>query len=156
MTMMSMNVGAVCTRHVIVARGTDTVLDVARLMRTHHVGDVVIVENREGVNYPTGILTDRDIVLVGVLEALERLPHLLTDDVITRPLVTVAESDSVDHAIEIMRAQGIRRLPVVDGYSEALVGVLALDDLIEFFAGRLAGLATVVTREQRMERDARP
>ena len=65
-------------------------------------------------------------------------------------------SDSVDHAIEIMRAQGIRRLPVVDGYSEALVGVLALDDLIEFFAGRLAGLATVVTREQRMERDARP
>ena len=34
--------------------------------------------------------------------------------------------------------------------------LLALDDLIEFFAGRLGGLATVVAREQRMERDARP
>ena len=150
-----MNVGTVCTRAVIVAEGTATVLDIATLMRAHHVGDVVIVENREGVNYPTGILTDRDIVVEGVVEVLDRLPTLLADDLITRPLVSVSERDNIDHAIEIMRAQGVRRLPVVND-AGALVGLLAYDDLVEFFAGRLAGLAAVVAREERMERDDRP
>jgi CBS domain-containing protein len=152
---MQMNVGAVCTRDVIIAEGTETVLDVAKLMRAHHVGDVVIVESREGVRYPTGILTDRDIVVEGVVEVLERLPRLRADDLVTRPLVTVSERDNVDHAIEIMRAQGVRRLPVVDDVG-ALVGLLAFDDLVEFFAGRLAGLAAVVAGEERMERDYRP
>jgi CBS domain-containing protein len=67
----------------------------------------------------------------------------------------VSERDNVDHAIEIMRAQGVRRLPVVDDVG-ALVGLLAFDDLVEFFAGRLAGLAAVVAGEERMERDYRP
>lgn len=152
---MRMNVGSVCIRETVIALGTEPVLDVARLMRSHHVGDVVIVEERNGVNYPTGILTDRDIVLEGVVEAPDRLSQLVADDLIIRPLVTVHEDDSIDHALEIMTGQGVRRLPVVDD-SSALVGILAVDDLIEFFAGRLAALAKLVQREQRMERDYRP
>lgn len=153
--MLKMNVGAFCTREVVVAQGTETVLDVAGLMRLHHVGDVVIVERRNGVNHPTGILTDRDIVLEGVVQALDRLPQLLAEDLIVRPLVTVQEDDTIDDALERMRAQGVRRLPVVDD-AGALIGILAIDDIVEILAGRLASVAAVIARGQRMEREQRP
>jgi CBS domain-containing protein len=153
--MLKMDVGGVCTREVVVVRGTDTVHEVASLMRAHHVGDVVIVERRDGLSYPTGILTDRDIVLAGVVQALDRLAQLVAADLVTRPLVTVRERDAIDDALEIMRTHGVRRVPVVDD-AGALVGILAVDDLLELFAGHLASLVTLIGRQQRMERDRRP
>lgn len=153
--MLKMNVGAVCTREVVIARGDETVLEVASLMRTHHVGDVVLVESVDGVNLPTGILTDRDIVLEGVVQALDRLPQLIAADLVTRPLVTVLEHDTIDDALELMRTQGVRRVPVVDEVG-ALIGLLALDDLLELFAGQLAAIAALIVRQQRMEREQRP
>jgi len=152
---LKLDVGAVCTREVIVARGTETVLEIAGLMRSHHVGDVVIVEHRDGVNHPTGILTDRDIVLEGVVQALDRLPQLLAADLLVRPLVTVRERDTVDDALEVMRAHGVRRVPVVDG-AGALIGILAVDDLLELLADRLGSLVTLIAREQHVERERRP
>ncbi|MFO7563994.1 MAG: CBS domain-containing protein, partial [Enhygromyxa sp.] len=60
---MQRNVGTVCIREVVVAEGTESVLELARLMRHYHVGDVVIVNRRGDKRYPTGIVTDRDIVV---------------------------------------------------------------------------------------------
>lgn len=150
-----MNVGLLCNREVVIAQGHEPAMTVARLMREHHVGDVVIVERREGKNYPTGIVTDRDIVVEGVVGAYDRLPQLLADDLVTRPLTTVREDDDVDHVLSVMRQQGVRRLPVVD-LDESLLGIVAYDDIVEFFSSRLAELATVVARQERNERDARP
>ncbi|WP_266221745.1 CBS domain-containing protein [Paraliomyxa miuraensis] len=152
--MLKMNVGAVCTREVVIAAGDDTVLEIAGLMRTHHVGDVVIVERSSGASLPTGILTDRDLVLEAMAQASDRLPDLVAADLVTRPLVTVRECDTIDDALEVMRVQGVRRVPVVDE-AGLLVGLLALDDLLELFASQLASVAALVIRQQRMERERR-
>ncbi|MBW2502721.1 MAG: CBS domain-containing protein, partial [Deltaproteobacteria bacterium] len=58
-----MTVGKFCSREVIVAEKESSVTEIARLMRNHHVGDVVIVEGGEKQARPIGILTDRDIVI---------------------------------------------------------------------------------------------
>lgn len=152
---MITNVGSVCVREVVIAKGTDTVLEVAGLMRHHHVGDVVIVDERNGVNYPTGIVTDRDIVVEGVAGAFDRLPQLVVEDLVTRPLVTVREEATLEDALEIMRRNGVRRVPVVDA-KEVLVGIFAVDDLLDQFARDLSSIATLISRQQRNERDARP
>ena len=58
-----MSGGEVCNRAVIVVQRNDTVLEAAKLMRQHHVGDVLVVEDRNGVRVPVGIVTDRDLVV---------------------------------------------------------------------------------------------
>ena len=87
--------------------------------------------------------------------AFDRLPQLVVGDLVTRPLISVREEATVEDALEVMRKNGVRRVPVVDA-KEALVGILAVDDLIDKFARDLSSMATLISREQRNERDSRP
>lgn len=149
------NVGAVCVREVVVAEGNETVLELARLMRHHHVGDVIIVDRRGDKNYPSGIVTDRDIVVDGLMTSPENLGEMKASDLVKRSLVSVREDQDIDDALEVMRENGIRRAPVVDDEG-ALVGILAVDDIVELFADRLCKLSNLFTRQQRIERADRP
>ena len=47
----------------VIVQRDDTVLEAAKLMRQHNVGDVQVVEERDGVRTPVGIVTDRDLVV---------------------------------------------------------------------------------------------
>ena len=148
-----MTIGEICSREVIVAEAEDTVLVAARLMREHHVGNVLVVEARDGKRVPIGIVTDRDVV-VEVL-ALELDPGAITvGDIMVPNLVTVKESTGVSDAIECMRTRGVRRLPVVneDG---GLAGIVTLDDLLALLADEFYALGGLLTREQLKEASAR-
>jgi len=76
-------------------------------------------------------------------------------DLMTRELVTAGEAESVHVAIERMRAEGVRRLPVV-GADGALVGVLSADDVTEYLAEELTGLAHIAPRQSVLEKAALP
>ena len=41
-----MPISEICNREVVIAHPDDTALEAARLMRQHHVGDLVVVEDR--------------------------------------------------------------------------------------------------------------
>jgi len=145
-----MPVGEICNREVIVVHSSDSTLEAARLMRQHHVGDVVvIVEDSNGVRVPVGIVTDRDLVVEIVAPELNQTA-ITVGDIMVPDLVTVKEDTGVFEAIQYMRAKGVRRLPVVDG-NGGLVGILALDDLLELLAEELFALARLVKREQKKE-----
>ena len=58
-----MSAGEYCNRDVVVIDRTESVRKAIDLMRTHHVGDVIVVDRANGASKPLGILTDRDIVL---------------------------------------------------------------------------------------------
>ena len=66
-----MPIGNIRTREVVVARRHTTVSEAARLMRSHHVGDVVVVDEVDGRKVPCGIVTDRDIVIGLVAPGLD-------------------------------------------------------------------------------------
>ncbi|PRP90060.1 Hypoxic response protein 1 [Enhygromyxa salina] len=152
---MKRNVGAVCIREVTFGYAKEPILEIAKRMRENHVGAVVLVREDDGERYPVGIVTDRDIVVGAVASAPDELGSLVADDLVIRDLVSVHEDDSIDDALEVMRKYGVRRVPVVGDEGE-LVGILAVDDLVELFADRLAELAVLFSREQRIEREARP
>ena len=76
-------------------------------------------------------------------------------DLMTRRLITVVETGSVHRAIERMRAEGVRRLPVL-GADGAPVGVLSADDVTELLAEELTGLAHVARRPSVQEKAALP
>lgn len=149
-----MTVGKFCNREVVIAEKSSTVTEVAKLMRRHHVGDVVIVDEQGETTKPIGILTDRDIVIE--LIACDVVPDSVSaGDVMSYELVTAREEDSLWDTLQKMRARGIRRVPVVNNGGQ-LEGILSVDDLMELFAEELNLLAKVPFREQLIEGQKRP
>lgn len=106
-----MPIGDVCVRDVVVASKDTTVQQAAVLMRRHHVGDLVVVEEGvDGRKIPAGIVTDRDIVVSVVAPMLNAAVYTVGDLAI-RALVTVKEDQGVFEAIQQMRMTGVRRMP---------------------------------------------
>ncbi len=149
-----MSAGKYCNREVVVVSKTAGIAEAARLMREYHVGDLVVVEERAGKRIPIGIVTDRDLVIEVLAEDVDP-GTLAVGDVMSFELATARETDDLLDTIKAMRAKGVRRLPVVatDG---ALVGILAIDDLIDIFAEHLTDLAALIRREQMREQRQRP
>ena len=106
------------------------------------------------VAVPVGLITDRDIVTSVI--GLKLDPAKITvGDLINRPVIVVREDEGVFETIERMRAHGIRRVPVVDQQG-ALVGIVAVDDLLELLAEELGKLSKLVSREQAQEVEQKP
>jgi CBS domain-containing protein len=144
-----MPIGEICNRDTVVVKRDDTVLEAAKLMRQHHVGDVIVVEERDGVRVPVGIVTDRDLVVE--IMATELDPDVITvGDIMEQELVTVNESVGVFEAIQYMRSKTVRRLPVVDK-DNALVGILTLDDLLELLSEELLAISKLVSYQRQRE-----
>ena len=150
-----MKVGECCNREVIIIDRTASVVDAACLMRQHHVGDLVVVEQKGGGNIPVALVTDRDIVIETIAEGIGDLDKLAAADLADHELITIQEDASVFDAISLMRAHVIRRVPVVEG-SGRLVGILTFDDLIDLLVEQIGSLSTISIRQQRKEAERRP
>jgi CBS domain-containing protein len=150
-----MTVGQVCNPNVATIDPGASVVDAATRMRQEHVGNLIVVESRRGAAVPVGILTDRDIVLAVVAKRVA--PDSVTvGDAMTRDLLTVREDASIEFALREMRRRGVRRVPVVRAASGDLVGIIALDDLVQHWATQLGRLADLIRLEQDAETRARP
>jgi CBS domain-containing protein len=148
-----MGIGEICCREVVFARRNESVAQAARLMREHHVGSVVVADERNGRRYPVGVVTDRDIA-VGVV-ALGLDPEKRNvESAMPAELVCVRETDGLGRAVALMRAQGVRRLPVVDA-AGGLIGILSADDALEVLSEELYCLAGMVAAGERFEREQR-
>lgn len=145
-----MTAGEVCNRQVVFAKPETSIVDAVSLMKTDHVGDVVVVRELDGERQPIGILTDRDVALA--VERLLRLPQLRVVDVMSADLVTALESENLYDALKKMQSHGIRRLPVVNDRG-GLEGILTFDDVVELLSEELTDLAKLVVKEQKRERD---
>jgi CBS domain-containing protein len=130
------------------------IVDAAKRMRASHVGDLVVIENRNGRHVPIGIVTDRDIVISVVAGDPDHINYLLVSDVMSDDLVTAREHDSIETALKKMEEHGVRRLPIVDA-DGALAGILTLDDILQYLTGQQSELVALVAREQRRERQYR-
>ena len=149
-----MNVGSLCQRKVVAVRRADEITAAAELMRSNHIGYLVVVESDAGVERPVGVLTDRDIVVTVVARRTD--PRTLrVGDVMTQQPATVGEAESLDKAVREMRRTGVRRLPVI-GQRGELVGILSMDEVLDALAGELRDVAAAVHNEQRIEFSLRP
>lgn len=149
-----MSVGEICNREVVIVDRDESILDAARLMRKHHVGDVVVVTQKAGQRVPVGILTDRDIVIELLAREVD-LDAVSIGDAMSYELLALREGDDRLDAVKRMREKGVRRAPVVND-DGALVGILAVDDLIELMTEQLSDLVALMGRERELERKRHP
>lgn len=147
-----MSIGQVCNRDVVFVERDAPLPTAAALMREHHVGALVVVDDAIHRS-PLAVLTDRDIVVAVVANHVDP-EQLDVKDVVLDHLVVAHETDGVWDTIQHMRRHGVRRVPVVDK-QEHLVGIVTLDDLLELLAGEMQDLVKVIRREQDKEAQLR-
>ena len=124
MTRAPDTVGEVMTRDVVVVSPDDPVEEAVRSMIDHDIGSVVVLEGKG----PVGILTERDLMR----RILDR-PDLLSarvGAVMSSPVVTTGPDVEMVDAFDLMNAENVRRLPVVE--REGLVGIVTERDLLRW------------------------
>ena len=118
-----MKVSQIMTKDLIVANTDDTILEVAKLMQNHNIGCIPIVTEGDKV---LGVITDRDIVMNMAkynFDPANTCAKEFASDVVYR----VKPDADIDHALDLMRKQRVRRLPVLE--NEHLVGIISLGDI---------------------------
>jgi CBS domain-containing protein len=149
-----LNAGDICNRIVTVADRRTSVVEAAKLMRTNHVGCLVVLEDEGGAKQVAGMLTDRDIVTAVVAKEVDP-KTLCVEDVMTGEAVTALETDSMVDMLGTMRRKGLRRLPVTRSDGQ-FVGLVTLDDLLEIQAEQMKAVVQTIEAEQRREHVRRP
>jgi CBS domain-containing protein len=147
-----MSLADLCTRSPVTIAADASLVEAAQVMRARHVGFLVVTADG-GDGRPLGVLTDREIVVEVVSEGVDPTTVTVADAMTREPLL-VSFDTSPEQVLAQLRAFGVRRAPVVDAAGR-LVGVVALDDLLDWLAGAIGSAAAVVRHEQRVERQLR-
>ncbi len=104
---------------------SEPVCEAARRMHEYNTGSLIVVDEHHA---PVGIVTDRDLA-VRVLGQHREPGDVRVCDIMTPNPATTTDDASYEEALESMRIQGVRRMPVVDATGR-LVGVISLDDFL--------------------------
>ena len=147
-------VGEYCNRNVLIVGRGDSVIKAAKLMRQHHVGELLVVELRNGERSPIGILTDRDIV-IDVIAEEANLNAISVEDIMSYKIITANENDDLMSTIKRMRNNGMRRIPVVNS-AGGLIGVLSINDIMDVITEQLIDIDQIIENENINERENRP
>jgi len=98
---------------------------VERMLRAH-VGSVIVTEEGN----PTGIVTETDTLLAGY-RTEQPFGEIPVRSAATGSLVTVEPTRTVRSAIQLMREEEIKKLPVVEDLD--LVGIVTMTDITRHY-----------------------
>lgn len=124
--------------------GADSpVYDALKLMAEKHCGALVVLDEHSRL---VGVISERDYARKVVLQRKASIDTPVSE-IMTPDVVTVAESDTLDHALVLMTRHNIRHLPVIDGHRT--VGVLGIGELVQQKIARAE--QTIVNQEKEVQ-----
>lgn len=122
-------VAQVMSDRVIHLPQTASLWEITQQMTREQVSCIVIVDTQPDLGtVPIGIITERDIVKFRALNL--NLAELVVSQVMSNPLLPIKTGDSLWDAHQLMEANGIRRLVVVNEAGN-LAGILTQTSLLE-------------------------
>ena len=99
--------------------------EIAKIMNDNNIGSVMIVDSKGSL---TGIVTERDLIFAIANGKIgKNLPAYM---IMTENPVTIEPGAPIDEALQKMRENNIRHLPVVDAEKKP-VGMISLRDVID-------------------------
>ena len=134
-----MKVTEIMTRNPVCCWPSSSTLSAALLMQETDTGVVPVIQD-PFTPILVGVVTDRDLCL-HVVAAGRDPSSTWIDGCMTRDPVCCSEQDDVSLALDLMKTNQIRRLPVVNEKHE-VTGMLSLGDLV-----RKAGIKASVIGE---------
>lgn len=107
---------------------SDTAQQAAIIMRDEKAGVVPVIENGQSRKL-VGIVTDRDLCM-GIVAEGRDARTVQVHECMTTAVVSASPQDALEKATELMRANQIRRIPVID-QQRGLLGIVSLADVVE-------------------------
>ena len=115
------------TKNIKTIQSNKGLFNVCRIMKDNRIGCVIVVDESSS-NTPVGIITERDIV--NYLSS--PLGNLLfqVKEIMSKPLVTALETQSLIDALQTMQKNNFRRIPIVNKEGK-LVGIVTDKDIFK-------------------------
>ena len=121
-------------RHILDAKGRDvvtveagsSVAEAAARLNERKIGAVVVLDPEGGV---LGILSERDVVRLGVAQGAAGLERKVSDTM-TSKVVTGRDDMGLDEAMGLMTKGRFRHLPICEG--GRLVGLISIGDAVKY------------------------
>lgn len=120
-----MKIQEVMTRDVEPCRAATDLAAVSMTMWRRDCGIVPVIDDARRV---VGVVTDRDICMA-LATRHRRAEDVTAQEVMSSRLISVRPDDDVRLALETMRTQRVRRLPVVDA-ERCLRGMVSINDVV--------------------------
>jgi CBS domain-containing protein len=125
---LSQKIGSIAEKDYVTLSEDTLVGEAAKVMKDKDVLSVIVTSKNS--KEPIGIVTERDILYRLVSE--NKGPFKVTlKDIMSSPLITIAEEESVKDAVLLMRSKHIRRLVVKNaGGSNNITGTITLMSIV--------------------------
>ncbi len=131
-----MLVSEVMSKNVVTVESEESVLEACKIYKEQGVGCLVVM--KEGL--VLGILTERDIIERVIIDG--KNPDITkVKDIMSKNIKTIHASTSVEKAVEVMRENKIKKLPVI--LNNEIFGIVTITDI----ANAIPNFATALTRE---------
>jgi CBS domain-containing protein len=112
----------IMNNNIISSSPDDSIVNIAKKMIHNKIGSIIILR----AGKPVGIVTDRDIVTVGLVT--DRKPSKIKAEEVMQKLHTIDADVDIANAAKLFRKYNIKRLGVVAG--GRLAGVISASDVI--------------------------
>ena len=125
--------GDVMHRGIVSCDTRTTLTDVARIMASHRVHCVAVMEpshDHSGNSYVWGIISDLDLIQAGIRLGLDESAGTLAH----QQVISVRPDMSLREAGELMIKRGVSHLVVIDAETQLPMGVLSPLDIAEVLA----------------------
>ena len=103
---------------------TNTVFEAIQVMADKRAGALLVMDGDK----LEGIISERDYAREVILKGRSS-KKTLVGEIMSANVITVATTDTVQHAMEVMTEHHIRHLPIVNGSNVA--GVVSIGDLVK-------------------------
>lgn len=132
----------VMSKNVRVVRPDTLVKEVVATMNKFSIGSIVVVKSKR----PVGIITERDI-LRRIVEPCLAPETLRAREVMSSPVITIADTANIDEAAGVMTKKRIKRLLVMG--NGKLTGIITFTDIVTQVPNMLGILEELVRPHHR-------
>ncbi|MCS7123413.1 MAG: CBS domain-containing protein [Candidatus Aenigmarchaeota archaeon] len=127
----------VMNRTVFTCEKNLNIVKAASIMVERGIGSLIVVDNNKIV----GVITNRDIMKA--VARGEDLSKLEVKDIMTKKVITISASNTIEEAVDLMLKFKIKRLPVVEG--DKLIGIVTVSDIIVVEPKIIQNLASLLS-----------
>ena len=120
-------VGDVMKKDVISIGEKAPITEVAKLMKIHDIGSVVVAKNKKA----EGMITEKDVIHQVVAKGADA-SKVTAGSIMSKPLKVVRPETTLEEAARRMRQYSLKRFPVVNENNE-MVGMISEGDIMNVF-----------------------
>jgi len=127
MSLESISLSSCMTKNVKKIQSDKALFNVCRIMKENKIGSVIVVDESNKNNL-VGIITERDII--NNLSLPDANLQILVNSIVSKPIVTIQETQSLIDALKTMQKNNFRRIPIVNKEWK-LVGIVTDKDIFK-------------------------